>query len=529
MKIPQINIKKTLEISVVLLIIGIAAYIRLANITNNPGWYSDEGTLIDIANNYNNGKIQYLAVNDSTLLFARMPLFPFLLSLIFRFTGEGITPLRMFSGSLGVASVATLYFLVRKSLGQQGIGLSLLSAFILAIYPKAVIYSRVGFSYNLLAPLTLLYLLGIWEYIHTDHLKWLFLSMLSIGLGTISDVLAFSFLPLLLILLVVKKWKLFLIALLGSLIPFVFYSAIMIMLHPNAYLFDLNFILTRIGNTPFIAQLPFALLNIGNLYFVDPWILISIIGLFMLTPKRWRQIIILIFFLFSLSLLRTTNVVGLGFYYLIPIFPIVGIGLASVIFYGVPIIMKTIEDAVNFVFSNLGWSHIKIKKWEVKKALVVLANVAALLSIVIPPLGFLTGLTVYQAQNKFNTSFDAIIDNPQDAIAVANFVNHHISPNDLIISSPTLAWMYHARTADFQMAIAINRIATAHLPGNIPANRFNYDTRYQVAKYIVIDNVWNNWAVKEMPQVEEMIEKISKWPIVYQSGNISVFENPSLF
>ena len=39
-----------------------------------------------------------------------------------------------------------------------------------AIYPQAVVYSRFGFSYNLLTPLVLLAtMLGCWEYLSTTR------------------------------------------------------------------------------------------------------------------------------------------------------------------------------------------------------------------------------------------------------------------------------------------------------------------------------------------------------------------------
>jgi hypothetical protein len=49
------------------LILALAAYLRLANHADNPGWYTDEGTHLAIAGQLLRGRIQYLAVNQSTL------------------------------------------------------------------------------------------------------------------------------------------------------------------------------------------------------------------------------------------------------------------------------------------------------------------------------------------------------------------------------------------------------------------------------------------------------------------------------
>ena len=87
----------------------LAAYLRLANLPDNPGWYTDEGTHLDIAQNLLRGRTQYLALTQSTLLVARMPLFEMLLVGVMRLSGnEGIGALRALTGGLGVLSTALL-------------------------------------------------------------------------------------------------------------------------------------------------------------------------------------------------------------------------------------------------------------------------------------------------------------------------------------------------------------------------------------------------------------------------------------
>ena len=78
-----------------LLIIVLAAYLRLVNLPDNPGWYSDEGTILDIAHHLLDGEWQYLAINQSTLIAARLPLFPLLVAGAMRFFGPDIATLRL--------------------------------------------------------------------------------------------------------------------------------------------------------------------------------------------------------------------------------------------------------------------------------------------------------------------------------------------------------------------------------------------------------------------------------------------------
>src|SRR4030067_2434698 len=68
------------EALALLLVLAAAGYLRFTHLAENPGWYSDEGTIDDIAQNMAEGKVQYLALGRSTLLAARLPLMPWLLS-----------------------------------------------------------------------------------------------------------------------------------------------------------------------------------------------------------------------------------------------------------------------------------------------------------------------------------------------------------------------------------------------------------------------------------------------------------------
>ena len=144
------------------LILLLAAYLRLANVAVNPAWYTDEGTHLDIARHLLQGQVQYLAISQSWLLFSRVPLFEILLSGAALVGGVSMLTLRTVTACLGVITVAVLYVTARRT--TRDARLALLAALLLAIYPPAVLYSRFGFSYNLLAPLVLIACLGSVEF-----------------------------------------------------------------------------------------------------------------------------------------------------------------------------------------------------------------------------------------------------------------------------------------------------------------------------------------------------------------------------
>ncbi|MGB0389398.1 MAG: hypothetical protein ACPGWR_31630 [Ardenticatenaceae bacterium] len=107
--------RNIIEMAGLFFILGLAAYLRLVNVGNNPGWYTDEGTHLNIAQNLLAGQQQYLAINQSTLLFAKLPLFEGVLAGVLALTGGGMGSLRALTGMLGVLSVGMLYGVVRRT------------------------------------------------------------------------------------------------------------------------------------------------------------------------------------------------------------------------------------------------------------------------------------------------------------------------------------------------------------------------------------------------------------------------------
>jgi hypothetical protein len=97
----------------------------------------------------------------------------------------------------------------------------------------------------------------------------------------------------------------------------------------------------------------------------------------------------------------------------------------------------------------------------------------------------------------------------------------------LVVVSPTISWLIHARTADFQMALAAAKQATIHLPGDIPPARFVYDARFDQARYVIIDNLWRTWGAFNIPGVAQMIRQAEGWPVVFEAGQIRVYRNPA--
>jgi hypothetical protein len=499
----------------------------LVNLATNPGWYSDEGTILEIARHMNSDEVKYLAINQSTLLAARLPLFPMIMAGINRFFESDILILRLFTGSLGILSIGISYLVIRKSLKEEGRWLAALTALSLAVFPKAVLYNRLGFSYNFLTPLILLSFWGCWEYLSRGKKFGLIIAGLAVGIGSISDLMVIALVFPILVIIGVRDWRDYLWTIPLLVLPFGIYSLYMFLTVPEAYLYDLNFILFRLSSIPPLIQLPLLILNFGALITWDSWLAIGIVGLFLLKPDRWRKLSLL-FFLFPLFLLgRSTGLSGLGFYYISPLLPFVAMGVASLILSGLPIVFRFFDSGYSNLITRFGSRRSPGFQLFILKRVKAIFVSISILVIVFSPIIISGVITNFHVIYGFETSIDAVLIDGTEARKVVDKVNKVINPNDLVIASPAIAWAIQSHVSDFQITLAIDGKRTEHFPTDIPLNRFSFNPRVDEARFVIIDDIWRNWAVVAMPEVSEIFEQIDEWHIFLEVGDIVVYENPT--
>jgi 4-amino-4-deoxy-L-arabinose transferase-like glycosyltransferase len=518
------------------LILALATYLRLSNNANTPGWYSDEGTHLDIAQHLAQGEIQYMAIRDSTLLFAKLPLFELLLAALLSPARENIATLRFLTGVLGVISVALLYEVVRRTTGN--LGLALLAALLLAIYPQAVIYSRFGFSYNLLAPLLLLTFLGVWEYLEAEPghgQAWLALAALLVGLGSVSDLWMFALIPPLLLLVVVRQpwdalWGLPLLFL-----PFGIYMAFMLLTTPEAFLFDLQYTASRLSKLSLAEQAAQLADNYTVWVSQDQWLALALVGLFLLRPLRLQLLMGLLLGAPLLVLGRSVPMYNLTLYYMIPLLPLISLGMAVFLWHAIPYAALQLGRILRSLTPKRFRRILLPQSGEVGYR----QTVAVLWSSLTSPLAYLgvlmlvgTPLVVGTVKlalgmaGHLDTIIDPFLLEPQSVRDTAHFVNLQSDSEDVVLASPGMAWLLQTNTADFQMTMAFNGQETLHLPASLPPERFAFNPDYRQARFVVVDNLWRTWAANNINGVDQILEAVQSWPIRFQSGEITVYCNP---
>lgn len=513
-----------LELLLLLLILCLAGYFRILHLDSYPGLYNDEGTQINIAMNMLQGKTEYLGVQDSLLLFMRMPLYPFLLSIIFRFVSPGLEAVRIFSASLGLLTIALVFFISRDLFDKKGATIGLLAALALAIYPKFVMYNRIGISYNLLTPLVLVHFWGLSKYWQTRKISWMILAGAAIGVGGLVDLISFTLVPgfLLVLFLIRKRDVLSGLGLVG--LPFVIYGVSRLIASPQAFLFDLQFFAFRASGDSLLVQLGTMILNIGTFLTREGWVILGFCGLFLLTSLEIRGIAMLVLLLPIMIISRTINF-NIGFYYLVPLMPILSIGVGRFVERAVVQIMQTFQPLMKNWLSKIRFlGHGRERTRHILTAVVPTLFV---FSLVITPVFVL--IFTLDNQIRFHAPHQILnySDDIRGARQVQEYINNHIHEKDVILASPAIAWMLNGRASDYQIALAASGIKTIHLPP-IPAERLTFPISFQTARYVVVDAIWLDWAETEMLELVDIRKNMKKsWALVLEAGRYSVYENPA--
>lgn len=507
----------TLEVAALLAILMIGAQLRLANVAENPAWYSDEATHIDIAHHLMQGRVRYMAVQDSTLLFARPPLFHLLLASCYRLAGNAdpMLVLRTLTGSLGMLSVLLLYALVRRT---GDMPLALIAAGVLAVYPQSVLYSRFGFSYNLLAPLVLLALLGLSAFAETKRARWLALAAAAVGLGTVAEIAGFTLLvPLVLVVFLARRPLHLLWSVPLALAPFAVYALVMMTRAPEVFLFDLRFTVARLGEHPGLDwQLANLAHNYQTLLAQDVWMPAGFLGMFLLKPASLRWVSLLVLWIPFAAAGRVFALYNLSAYYLIPLLPLIALGAAALIRYGVAQGAATIRTALG------AWGIPAL----IRETVAVGGAVVVIALLVGVPLSASVMPQFTAVTSGFPTAIDAFLVNTRDARAAADYINTHTEPHDIVIVSPVVGWLFDTNVADFQMTAAATGRATPHLPAGIPASRWAFPMAYTEARFIVVDNLWYNWGVVHVPGLDAILRDVETWQRVFEAGDLRVYASP---
>ncbi|HUY75401.1 MAG TPA: glycosyltransferase family 39 protein [Ktedonobacterales bacterium] len=157
--------------------------------------------------------------------------------------------------------------------------------------------------------------------------------------------------------------------------------------------------------------------------------------------------------------------------------------------------------------------------------------------VVISPIALAAASDLAGLATTLPTRQDAILATPGDAQAMARYVFAHAHAGDLVLASPEVAWMFdrpadpapQTQGADILQTLAQTGQAAAFYPAGLPASRWAYPVALSHARYVVVDNLVRQLATPtQLPALIPILSVAEHWPVVYTSGQYTVYAQPNV-
>ncbi len=489
-----------------------AAYFRFYNLRQSPGWYSDEGNPIDLAENWIQGRWQNYGV-DGAPFSQRPPLFMYTISAAMRILGVDIVVSRGVSAAANLACLMLASWFVWKVVGKKE---AVLTLWIAGVAPWVIMFGRFGLTYNLMAPFFLFSLISAYYYTKRQSRGWLIISAVSASLAFSTDYLGIICGITVGLLILVKRPEdlaLFIPVFLGSF----FITLVPVLLNnSNSLITDTLSIINQRGSVQSTSfSLISILINYSELLRRESWILVGICGLFLIPDSLFRNLVLTATGLTLLLVTRAYTPVGTGLHYLMHLFPVFAIGLAIFIL-----------NAYRFVTRVL-LTSIKFQAGYLQKAGIIFSTLISAFVTFSPIIWmFLSSISMvtYNANYLFTGNDDLSLVNALDASKVQEYIAAHSGADDLIIGSPALLWDFPSMNrADFLTALAYNGYQSKNYPP-VEKTRFQNAISINNARFVILDPLAEEFAPKVLPGMQSWLDEIHSWPVVFEVGEIRVYE-----
>jgi hypothetical protein len=486
----------------------------------------DEGEFLRLVGNLLKGNFDFLGIRNSLLLIGRPPLYLWVLAGITKLFGYDILVLRYFSVICGISSIIVIFIFVRQSIGRVA---AFYAAFFLALLPEYVLYNRIGFSYNWSSLWMILFVFFLWKYLSYTNVKWLIFSSIAAGIVLASDFFGIIFIIILFLVIVFYEPRRFWILLLVpvpwviSMVPIYLASPIDTW-HDLVYNFKLG---SGSGENPFFMVTKMVA-KYSETFRRQPFIILGIIGLFMLDDKKLRTLLVLLIALLFVILLPSRVLLG---HYLLPVWPIISIGLAR-------FLEKSIPYVYNISKTTFQELTRKYKGAFIKKLSAITLSVLPMLIIFLLfflPVSWLIILDSSSFIIRGGNYLQAMIENPwkegflsaEDSEAVVKKISGNLTSNDFVIAPGVISWMLNNNAADPRTVVVYDYGGSSLGIDGFNHNRFVVNSSLQTAKYAVVDEAWREWLTDMAPEIKIMLNEVEKWPIVFERDSLQVFCNPT--
>jgi 4-amino-4-deoxy-L-arabinose transferase-like glycosyltransferase len=520
-------------------LVALCAALHLWRMAQTPGWDPQEGYNLDLAWNLLHGRLRLFALTQD---FAQHPpLYYLQLALAIRVFGYGITAARALAALYATLSCAALLLVGRRILGMEA---ALWAAAVYTVAPVMLANTRWGYSYGLLALVGLVVLWLGWEALtaadEARGRRWLYIAAVVAGVAAYSDYVGVAWIALVALAGLKWGWRPVLAALGIGAGTLALGLLALLIASPGVFLADVASTGARAAGGNPLTQVIVLLLNYERFLTVDAWLLLGVVGLFLVRWTPARGYLLGVVGLLALVILKARTV-GPSLHTMTPLLPLLALGAGV-----------ALAAAAGALFTwAAGWMAppdrwLALRRGEAgdkapARTRLSRALTALLVFVVIgSPLAMAGASDAVGVAGTLTTPQDALLASPADALAAQRYILAHARADDLVLASPQIAWAFDqpedlrgrpsgVEGADITQTLAYGGQAAAFYPAGLPRDRWAYDVSLGRARYVVVDDLIRALAAPgELPALAPTLAQVERWPVVFRSGQYVIYERPGL-
>ena len=523
-------------------LLALCVWFHLWRLAQTPGWDPQEGYNLDLAWNLLHGRLRLFALTQD---FAQHPpLFYLQLALFIRIFGYGIVAARALVAVYAALTCGAIMLIGWRLLGA---GPALWAAAVYVVAPALLANTRWGYSYNMLAFVGMLCFWAAWQALNAPDTvtarRWLFAAAALAGLAAFSDYVGVAWIAFVALVGLRQGWRRGLVALGIGAGTLAVGLLICLSLSPAVFLADAFSTGGRAAGGNPIVTLILLLFNYQRLVSYDAWLLLGLVGLFVVGNARARAMLLGAAALLALVILKVRTV-GPSFHTATPLLPLLALGAGMALAAGATRLFAWAED---WLAPLDGW----LDRWRARRAggaaatqqagptLLTRTLMALLVFVVVgSPLAMAGASDVVGLAGQLVTPQDNLLATPADAQATIAYTLAHAHPGDLVLASPQIAWAFDQPVdgqgralgvsgADIVQTVAYSGKAAAFYPAGLPRSRWAYDIAPSHARYVIVDDLIRQLASPDqLPALAPVLAQVERWPMVYRRGQYTVYERP---
>jgi len=359
---------------------------------------------------------------------------------------------------------------------------------------------------------------------------WALIACITAGLAFATDYLGVvaCLLVGLVFLVYDRRWFLPGVLVMGALYAIILAPAFIA--NPQVFVDDVRFTFSsKVTSSPFL-QILNVVLNYGELIRRESWVILGIIGLFLLPQRRAKSLVLFVVGLTLLLILGSFPPVGRGRHYLIHLFPFIALGMAAFFERAVPTVLEVLEVAwsglterLPLMAKNAGLDRLCRKGQKIVIGVVMFV-------VVVSPVIWMVfadmAQSIYGTYFIFTGNDDLSLTAEKDVNQVVDYLRGRVTDDDLILASHQIVWAVPtSRQSDWAITLVYEGKDAGYQP-RFPKSRFAYDCSLQESAYVILDPLARGLATQLLPDMKGLVQQVEQWPMVFRAGDLEVYKNP---